>query len=158
MWTNTWRVAVLCSFVGGCFTVSSDGESDGPSVRIESLSTSTTTLDDAASFDISWDVSHTEAAGYVTDVGLYVGTSADLETASERDRRALFKLATTHGVPDRTSKGSMTCTRNAAQLSCGGGRHELAAGEQELTFRACNSYVLDTAEVCETRAIVLALP
>jgi hypothetical protein len=157
-WDQLWVAACVCSMTG-CFSVNTgDPDDAAASLHIDAASVSTTTVADGDSFEFSWKVSHTKQTGYVTQVGLYVGSEGELATASERDRRALFSRAVTAGVQNDAAESTISCIRSGSALSCGGSTHDAPAGEAELTFRACTSYVLSSEETCEFRAFTLSLP
>jgi hypothetical protein len=155
-------VAVSVGLVLGlsaCFSVSSNATDDDASLSIDALSATPATVSDGESFDVTWKVSHTTKVGYVTEMGLFLGTPADLEDGSERDSRRLFNVATTAGAPNGAADSSITCTRTGNIVKCGetnGGRD--VVGITDFTFRACSSYVLSSEEVCETRAVSLSFP
>jgi hypothetical protein len=154
--------------LSGCFSgnfgsdLDTDGGGDSASVSIEAFSVSPTTVADGESFEVTWSVKHTSSAGYFTQMGLYMGEEAGLDTADERDARALFSVAATAGAPSDPSSSSMTCTRTGNNLKCdtpGSGSRTVTAGaEMQVTFRACNSYVLDTEEVCDFESVALSFP
>ena len=129
------------------------------SLKIEAFSIAPATVGDGESFDVTWKVSHPTKTGYVTESGLFVGTPADLSSASELDARRLFNLATTAGVANGVDDSSKTCTRTGTTLRCGsteGGRD--IAGVTDFTFRACSSYVLSPDDVCEMRPVSITFP
>lgn len=161
-------MCVLAWCVSGCFTgnfgpsLDTDDGGDAASVSIEAFSISPTTVADGESFEVTWSVKHTSSAGYFTQMGLYMGGEAGLDTADERDSRALFSVAATAGAPSDPSSSSMTCTRTGNNLKCdtpGSSTRSVTAGEEtQVTFRACNSYVLDSEEVCDFESVALAFP
>lgn len=152
-----WVVASVCSLTG-CVSINTGDEDADASLHIDKATVSQTSVADGDMFDFSWKVSYTKQSGYVTTVGLYVGTESDLATSSERDRRSLFTRAVTGNIQNDAGESTIECTRTAAALSCGGSNHDLPAGEAELTFRACTSYVLSSEETCEFRAFTLTVP
>jgi hypothetical protein len=132
---------------------------DDASLSIVSLSATPTSVGDGESFEVAWKVSHTAKVGYVTEMGLFVGSADGLDDGSESDSRRLFNVATTAGAPNSADDSSITCTRTGTIVKCGetnGGRD--VAGVSDFTFRACTSYVLSEDEVCETRAVSLTFP
>lgn len=152
----------LCAGLGvsGCFSVKADSSDDKASVSIDSLSAEPETVNDGDTFDVAWQVSHTTTAGYVTEIGLYLGTPADLATASGRDSRSLFVVSTTAGAPNDASASSVSCTRTGTSVKCNSTYFSSRdiKGVTDFTFRACNSYVLSSDEACETRAVTLHFP
>lgn len=152
----------LCAGLGlsGCFSIKPDSSEDKASVAVDSLSAEPESVNDGEKFDVAWQVSHTTAAGYVTEIGLYLGTPVDLATASGRDRRSLFVVAVTSGAPNDASSSSVSCTRTGTLVKCDGTSYSSRdiSGVTDFTFRACNSYVLSDDEVCETRAVSLKFP
>jgi hypothetical protein len=146
--------------LSGCFSVSSpDSNGDDASLSIVALSATPTSVGDGESFEVTWKVSHTTKVGYVTEMGLFVGTADGLEDGAERDSRRLFNVATTAGAPNGADDSSITCTRTGTIVKCGetnGGRN--VADVSDFTFRACTSYVLSEDEVCDTRPVALAFP
>ncbi|MES1184071.1 MAG: hypothetical protein ABUL60_09655 [Myxococcales bacterium] len=146
--------------LSGCFSISSpDAGGDDASLSIVSLSATPTSVADGESFEVAWKVSHTTKVGYVTEMGLFLGTEDGLDDGAERDSRRLFDVATTAGAPNSADDSSITCTRTGTIVKCGetnGGRD--VAGVSDFTFRACTSYVLSQDDVCETRAVSLTFP
>jgi hypothetical protein len=146
--------------LSGGFSVSSpDSNGDDASLSIVALSATPTSVGDGESFEVTWKVSHTTKVGYVTEMGLFVGTADGLEDGAERDSRRLFNVATTAGAPNGADDSSITCTRTGTIVKCGetnGGRN--VADVSDFTFRACTSYVLSEDEVCDTRPVALAFP
>ena len=160
-----WLAVCLSCALGatGCSSsdADEDGEGDSPSVSIDELSIEPTTVADGDTFVVTWRVSHTTSVGFFTQIGLYLGGESGLETASARDSRSLFSAAATAGAPTDPSNSSMSCTRTGDNLRCdttGGNTRSVPAGEAQVTFRACNSYVLDTEEVCRMRSMVMTFP
>jgi hypothetical protein len=164
-----WAVVSLgCAFgASGCFFSAGpghdddDGGGDSASVSIDDFSIEPTTVNDGDTFVVTWRVAHTSSVGYITQMGLYMGGESDLETTSARDSRSLFSLAVTAGVPSDPSSSTMSCTRTGANLRCdttGGSTRSTSEEEAQVTFRACNSYVLDTEEVCEMRSLLMTFP
>jgi hypothetical protein len=150
-----WVVASACA-LSGCLSVDSgDAEAE---LHIHEASLSATTVNDGDTFEFSWKVSHTKKQGYVTQVGLYVGSESDLATGTDRDRRALFSRAVTGGIQNDAAEATITCSRSGNRLSCEGALREAPAGEAVLTLRACTGYVLSDEEECEFRAFTLSLP
>lgn len=148
----------LALALSGCFSIS-HGDDDGDAeLRIDSLTVAPTEVADGESFEVSWKVSHTSRAGYVTEMGLFLGTPDDL-VDGERDSRRFFDVATTAGAPNGADNSHITCTRTGTRVQCGStdGSRDIA-GVTDFTFRACTSYVLSTEEVCETRAVALTFP
>jgi hypothetical protein len=161
--SNRGRVVVSLALGLGlpaCIAVntgSDDGGGDA-SLSIDSLSVTPETVADGESFVVTWKVSHTNKTGYVTTMGLYVGTADEL-VDGQRDSRRLFDEAITAGVANGADNSSITCTRKGTIVKCGetnGGRD--IAGVTDFTFRACSSYVLSSEDVCETRAVSLTFP
>lgn len=149
-----------CFFGAGPGIGDDDGGGDAASVSIDDLSIEPTTVNDGDTFVVTWQVSHTTSAGYFTQLGLYLGGESGLETAAARDSRSLFSVAATAGAPSDPSSSSMSCTRTGANLRCdsGGSTRSAPAEETQVTFRACNSYVLDSEEVCEMRSLLMTFP
>jgi len=119
------------------------------------------TVNDGDSFTATWKVSHTTTVGYITELGLYLGDGSNLDSASARDSSAFFTLAATQGAPNDPSSSSTSCTRSALRIDCGTaqGSVEVPAGDTPVTFRACNSYVLDSSsEVCDTQTLTMSFP
>ncbi|HEX2877218.1 MAG TPA: hypothetical protein VHP33_38475 [Polyangiaceae bacterium] len=157
-----WVVVSLALGLGlsACISLGAGADEDGGdgSLSIDALSVTPEAVADGESFEVTWKVSHTNKTGYVTEMGLYVGTADEL-VDGQRDSRRLFDEATTAGVANGADNRSITCTRTGTIVKCGetnGGRD--IAGETAFTFRACTSYVLSTDEVCETRAVSLTFP
>jgi hypothetical protein len=156
-----WVAPLALGFgISGCFSVSSpDAAGDDANLSIVALSATPASVADGESFEVTWKVSHTAKVGYVTEMGLFVGTADELQEGSDRDSRRLFNVATTAGAPNGADDSSITCTRTGTIVKCGetnGGRD--IAGVTDFTFRACTSYVLSENDVCETRAVPLAFP
>jgi len=126
-------------------------------VKIDSAEMSKQELADGESLEFSWRVSHTKEAGYVTDVGLFVG-SEEAIMADAPDTSRLFNRAVTGNIQNDASDSKVTCTRKGSSLSCGGPFYDLPQGEAQLTFRTCASYVLSTEEACDYRSFSLTLP
>jgi len=145
--------------LSACFSISKTDSDADAALSIDELSTTATEIGDGESFEVSWKVSHTTKPGYVTVMGLFVGTPDDLAEGSERDSRRLFDVATTAGAPHGAGNSSIMCTRTGTRLQCGttDGSRDIA-GVTDFTFRACTSYVLSGEEVCETRAVPLTFP
>lgn len=170
MWTFGRAAAgFVCAWgLSGCFSgnfgsgLDTDSGGDSASVSIEAFSISPTAVADGESFEVTWSVAHTSSAGYFTQMGLYMGGEAGLDTADARDSRSLFSVAATAGAPNDPSSSSMTCTRTGVVLKCdttGGGSRSVTAGEEtQVTFRACNSYVLDSEEVCDFESLAMSFP
>lgn len=137
-----------------------DSSEDKASVSIDSLSAEPESVKDGDKVDVTWQVSHTTTAGYVTEIGLYVGKPEDLATASGRDSRSLFSLAVTSGAPNDVSSSSMSCMRTGTNLKCDSTSSSSRdiTGVTDFTFRACNSYVLSSDEACQTRPVTLQFP
>jgi hypothetical protein len=114
-------------------------------------------LADGESLDFSWHVSHTKDSGYVTEVGLYVG-SKEAITANPSDNSRLFDRAVTGNIQNNASESTVNCVRRGGSLGCGGAYYDLPVNEAQLTFRACASYVLSSEEVCDYRSFTIALP
>lgn len=166
--SNRGRAIVWLAFglgLSGCLSLnagtSADDGGDGgddASLNIDSLSVTPETVADGESFEVTWKVSHTNKTGYVTTMGLYVGTADEL-VDGQRDSRRLFDQAITAGVANGADDSSITCTRKGTIVKCGetnGGRD--IAGISDFTFRACSSYVLSSDDVCETQAVSLTFP
>jgi hypothetical protein len=158
-------LTILCATQAGCGG-SADAQGTGrPTVAIASVSVDPTTVADGATFDVTWDVSHSNHLGELIEMGLYLGTAADLTSASALDARVFFDQATTpgSGLPD-PSHSHITCTRSGTGVLCGDGagmglRTVPTGAVTETTFRACNSLVTDaSSEVCDTRALELTFP
>jgi hypothetical protein len=150
------------SLTGCMVSTSSANAADRPSVAIASLSITPTTVNDGETFEVVWDVAHSSNSGEVLEIGLYAGTAASLVTAAQRDASVFFSVATTpgSGLTD-ISRSSSTCTRTGSAVMCtpASGRGRTVGTEAlETTFRACNSYVLDTTDVCDTRAVTMTFP
>ena len=152
----------------GCTVGASSGTpaQQPTTVAIASVSVSQTTVGDGETFDVTWNVTHSNNLGEVIDMGLYLGTAADLSSSSQRDARVFFDLATTpgSGLSD-PSQSSITCSRAATLVTCGSGAGRTSrtvpagTGNVETTFRACNQFVTDpTSEVCDTRALQMTFP
>ena len=162
---STWGRAIVSLALGvglsACFTVNTStdgGDSGDAELHIDSLSAAPGTVADGESFEVTWKVSHTNKTGYVTTMGLYVGTADEL-VDGQRDSRRLFDQAITAGVANGADNSSITCTRRGTIVKCGetnGGRD--IAGVTDFTFRACSSYVLSSEEACETRPVSLTFP
>ena len=147
----------------GCVisSTSSSRDSGGQSAHasIDSLSVTPMTVNDGDSFTVTWKVSHTTTVGYFTELGLYLGDGSNLNSASSRDSSAFFTFAATQGAPNDPSSSTTTCTRAAQRIDCGTGSVEVPAGDTPVTFRACNSYVLDSSsEVCDTQTLTMSFP
>jgi hypothetical protein len=162
----TAALAILCAMAAGCGGGAADAQGSGrPTVAIASVSVDPTTVADGATFEVTWDVSHSNHLGEFIEMGLYLGTAADLTSASALDARVFFDQATTpgSGLPD-PSHSHITCTRTGTGVLCGDGagmgiRAVPTGGLTETTFRACNSLVTDSSsEVCDTRALELTFP
>jgi hypothetical protein len=160
-----WLAVSLSCALGATGCASSDAEEDGggdaASVSIDEFSIEPTTVADGDTFVVTWRVSHTKSVGFFTQMGLYLGGESGLETASARDSRSLFSVAATEGAPTDPSNSSMSCTRTGNNLRCditGGSTRSVPAGETQVTFRACNSYVLDSEEVCRMSSLVMTFP
>jgi len=126
-------------------------------VKIESATMSKQELADGESLDFSWRVSHTTESGYVTQVGLFVGSEESI-TANAPDSSRLFERAATGNIENDASESTVSCKRSGSTLGCGGGYYDLPADEAQLTFRACAFLVLSSEEECDYRAFTLALP
>jgi hypothetical protein len=157
-----WVAVSLALGLGlsACISVNTGTGEDGgdASLSIDLLSVTPETVADGESFEVTWKVSHTNKTGYVTTMGLYVGTAEEL-VDGQRDSRRLFDEAITAGVANGADNSSITCTRKGTIVKCGetnGGRD--IAGETDFTFRACSSYVLNSKDVCETRPVLLTFP
>lgn len=141
------------------FNTSTEGDAGGDgSLSIDELLVTPGTVADGESFEVTWKVSHTTKTGYVTEMGLFVGTPDEL-VDGERDSRRFFNVAITAGAPNHADDSSITCTRTGTIVKCGetnGGRD--IADATDFTFRACTSYVLSTDEVCKTEAVSLTFP
>lgn len=151
--------AALCLGLGSALSACSVGAEDDADLSIDELSVTPTEVADGASFEVKWRVSHTSKSGYVTEMGLFLGTPAELVEGSERDLRRLFDVATTAGAPNGADDSSISCKRTGERVQCGktDGSRDIT-GVTDFTFRACTSYVLSTEEVCETRAVPLTFP
>lgn len=143
-------ISVMCA---GCGLKDS---TEGAWVTIDSAVISKTRLADGESLDFSWRVSYTKDSGYVTTVGLFVGSEKAI-TQDASDRLRLFSRAVTGNIQNDAAESTITCDRQGSLLSCGGAGRDLPADEAHLTFRACTSYVLDTEETCEYRSFKIAL-
>lgn len=130
---------------------------EGAWVTIDSAVMSKTSLADGESLDFSWRVSYTKDSGYVTDVGLFVGSEKAI-THDPSDRLRLFSRAVTGNIQNDAAESTITCDRHGSLLSCGGAGRDLPQDEAHLTFRVCTSYVLDTDETCDYRSFKLELP
>jgi hypothetical protein len=158
-----WVAVSLALGLGlsACISLNTGGDGDGSgdaSLSIDALSVTPETVADGESFEVTWKVSHTNKTGYLTTMGLYVGTADEL-VDGQRDSRRLFDEAITAGVANGADDRSITCTRKGTIVQCGeenGGRD--IAGVTDFTFRACSSYVLSSEDVCETRAVSLTFP
>jgi hypothetical protein len=146
--------ALLCVSVEGCSSIAGP---EGAWVKIDSAQISKEDLADGESMDFSWHISHTKESGYVTEVGLFVG-SEEAIMANAPDTQRLFDRAVTGNIQNDASASTVSCTRKGNALGCGGGYYDLPANEAQLTFRACASYVLSTEESCDYRAFMLTLP
>lgn len=152
------KVALLAWCLPACFQVSTSSSQNGDSahVSVDQFDLSSAELADGDSVDVSWSVSHTTTAGYVTNIALYLGGADGLDTAPTS--RQLFDLAVTAGAPHDVSTSSQTCARTGTNLKCDSGSTRDITGVTEVTLRACTSYVLDTEETCETQTKALSFP
>jgi hypothetical protein len=164
---NLGWVAAVVFVLGttGCVisSTSSSTDSGGNSAHasIDSLSVTPMTVNDGDSFTVTWKVSHTTTVGYFTELGLYLGDGSNLASASSRDSSAFFTFGATQGAPNDPSSSTTTCTRTAQRIDCGTAQSsvEVPAGDTPVTFRACNSYVLDSSsEVCDTQTLTMSFP
>jgi hypothetical protein len=147
-------VGALGILAAGC---GSKSRAAGAWVTIDSAEISKQALADGESLDFSWRVSYTNDLGYVTDVGLYVG-SKEAIAANAPDTSRLFNRAVTGNIKNDASESTVSCTRRGGSLSCGGAYYDLPANEAPLTFRACAGYVLSSEEVCDYRSFTISLP
>jgi hypothetical protein len=159
-----WAVFACAFGSSGCLSINSsatDGGGDAAHVSIDSFSVTPTTVNDGESVTVTWNVSHTTTIGYVTQLGLYLGDAAGLDTAAERDARAFFTFAATQGGPNDASSSSITCPRAGNIVDCGGAQptRDVPVGQTPVTFRACNVYAIKPAsEVCDTQSSMLTFP
>lgn len=162
--SNRGRVAVSLALglgLSACIAVNTGANDDGggdASLSIDSLSVTPEAVADGESFEVKWKVSHTNKTGWVTTMGLYVGTADEL-VDGQRDSRRLFDEAITAGVANGADDRSITCTRKGTIVKCGeenGGRD--IAGVTDFTFRACSFYAIGTDEDCTTQAVSLSFP
>lgn len=153
------KAALLAWCLPGCFQVSTsatDRSGDSAHVSVDQFDLSTAEVADGDAVDVSWSVSHTTTTGYVTNISLYLGGADGLDAAPSS--RQLFSLAVTAGAPNDVSTSSQNCKRTGTNLKCDSGSTRDITGVSELTLRACTSYVLDTAETCDTQTKALSFP
>src|SRR3954471_809002 len=104
---------LLGALAPGCASKAGEG---GAWVTIDSAQVSKDALADGESLDFSWRVSHTKESGYVTEVGLYVG-SREAIMADAPDTLRLFDRAVTGNIQNNASESTVSCMRRGGSLS-----------------------------------------
>src|SRR3954471_23691705 len=112
---------LLGALAPGCASKAGEG---GAWVTIDSAQVSKDQLAEGESLDFSWRVSHTKESGYVTQVGLFVGSEEAIR-ADAPDTLRLFDRSATGNIDNNVSGATVSCKRNGNSLGCGGASYDL---------------------------------
>jgi hypothetical protein len=161
-WGTGLRWLVLGMLVwSGCFLESGDKRRH---VSVQAFDITPRTVAVGDTFEVTWKTRHSDLPGDIFKYGLYLAEVDEVEGLEDilqpGDIPRIFKNG---GLVD--DPGKITCTRTEAnKIVCkpfgslnltDGAR---LSGEHTVSFTACVGYVLDRADICESRSTVLTFP